>query len=571
MLGKRFWTMKHLTPLILALTLLATGFQARSQEVPSALVDAVTLYGNGHFKEAKTLLTALYNNYPNDDAVCYYLALTQAGLGDTDSALPILNKALAIDPGNISYREALASIYGMKGELDLVAQMYEAILKSHPERTDLHFKLLDIYIREKQYENALSTLDAIEENEGQNEQISGTRYDILQSLGRDEEALKALEDYNANFSSPVILSTIGDYHLAQYHDSLALAAYDEALSLKSDYVPALLGRSEVFRITRRYPDYFETLHTFVGDKDIPASSKAMYIDNVTRSLDPKFISAHRDDYDSLISSTLALHPLDSTVLTASGVYYFRTDRKQEAKACLEKNADTYPESISAAAIASDLLYRMEDWEGLKNRAAKETELFPNEGAFLEYNTMALYNLKDYEGVIRLEKTLLDRFPKDTAVVLRAWSTIGDMEYLLGNEKAAFKSYDKALKINKNYTPVLNNYAWYLCKSGKKLKKAEQMSRKTIELEPDNATYLDTFGWILHLQGKDLEAKPFFKHGMLYGGKESTVMLCHYAEVLYKLGEYDLAKVYWDMAIKRNNGEVLNLEEKVKAKLEAVGR
>ena len=59
--------------------------------------------------------------------------------------------------------------------------------------------------------------------------------------------------------------------------------------------------------------------------------------------------------------------------------------------------------------------------------------------------------------------------------------------------------------------------------------------------------------------------------MLYGGKESTVMLCHYAEVLYKLGEYDLAKVYWALAIKRNNGEVLNLEEKVKAKLEAVGR
>ena len=50
-----------------------------------------------------------------------------------------------------------------------------------------------------------------------------------------------------------------------------------------------------------------------------------------------------------------------------------------------------------------------------------------------------------------------------------------------------------------------------------------------------------------------------------------LMLCHYAEVLYKLKEYDLAKVYWMQAIKQNNGEVLRLEENVQKKLEAVGK
>ena len=74
-----------------------------------------------------------------------------------------------------------------------------------------------------------------------------------------------------------------------------------------------------------------------------------------------------------------------------------------------------------------------------------------------------------------------------------------------------------------------------------------MSKKTIEAEPDNATYLDTFAWILHLQGKDLEAKPFFKHAMLYGGKESPVILRHYATVLEALGEKDSAQVYLNMA------------------------
>ena len=108
--------------------------------------------------------------------------------------------------------------------------------------------------------------------------------------------------------------------------------------------------------------------------------------------------------------------------------------------------------------------------------------------------------------------------------------------------------------------------------GKNLKKAYTMSKKTVEAEPDNATYLDTFAWILHLQGKDLEAKPFFKHAMLYGGKDSAVMLDHYAEVLYALGEYDLARSYWNQAKNKNqDGEVPDLEERVKARLAAIGK
>ena len=92
-----------------------------------------------------------------------------------------------------------------------------------------------------------------------------------------------------------------------------------------------------------------------------------------------------------------------------------------------------------------------------------------------------------------------------------------------------------------------------------------MSRRTVEKEPDNPTYLDTFGWILYLQGKPLEAKPFFKHAMLYGGKDSAVILDHYAEVLYALGEYDTAFIYWDQALAKDKGEerIEGLAEKIR--------
>jgi predicted Zn-dependent protease len=91
----------------------------------------------------------------------------------------------------------------------------------------------------------------------------------------------------------------------------------------------------------------------------------------------------------------------------------------------------------------------------------------------------------------------------------------------------------------------------------------------VEQEPDNATYLDTFGWILYLQGKSLEAKLIFKRAMIHGGKESPVILDHYAEVLFALKEYDLAFVYWNLARQKNRGDLPGLEEKInKRKAEA---
>jgi hypothetical protein len=69
----------------------------------------------------------------------------------------------------------------------------------------------------------------------------------------------------------------------------------------------------------------------------------------------------------------------------------------------------------------------------------------------------------------------------------------------------------------------------------------------------------------------LEAKPFFKHAMLYGGKDSAVILDHYAEVLYALKEYDLAFVYWNLARQKNAGDIPDLDEKIAKRKSSIGR
>ena len=71
---------------------------------------------------------------------------------------------------------------------------------------------------------------------------------------------------------------------------------------------------------------------------------------------------------------------------------------------------------------------------------------------------------------------------------------------------------------------------------------------------------------MYLRGELTEAKSFFKSAMLYGGKDSAVILDHYADVLYALKEYDLAFIYWNLALQKNTeDDVPGLEAKVEQK------
>ena len=550
---------------------LLLGTFAFGQTVDNQLVDAVALYNNRNFAQSRTLLQTLSKAAPDNDAVWYYLGLDEAMLGNADAAISHLRKAVELDPHNYWYKRRLADLYHAAGEIEMVVQMDESILAEFPDKTEVLYDLLDLYIRQEKYEKALQALDDIEKIIGPSEQATRTRYDILHQLGRSEDAIKALEDFNDQFTSPSVLSMMGDYYLSEYRDSLALACYDEALRTQSDYVPAVLGRAEVFRVTRRYPEYFDTVNGFIDNGNIPVEAKGMYVGNIIRSLDPKIINLHKDGFDGMVERLVERHSTDTAALATCGGYYYATGQLDKGIDCFKKAADLYPESLNQTVSCIQILMMAERWEEVRDRCIAAFDRFQELG-FMEYLNSANYYLKDYDAVIRNCRYLIAREPKNTELVKSSWAQIGDMYHLLGDSKAAFKAYDQALKLDPDYALVLNNYAYYLSEDGKQLKKALAMSKKTVEAEPDNATYLDTYGWILHLLGRDKDAKPYFKHAMLYGGKDSAVQLDHYAEVLYALGEYDLAQVYWSQAKSKNTeGEIPDLDTRVQARLKAIGK
>ena len=128
-----------------------------------------------------------------------------------------------------------------------------------------------------------------------------------------------------------------------------------------------------------------------------------------------------------------------------------------------------------------------------------------------------------------------------------YGQIGDIYYQMKQMDQTYKAYDEALKYNDNNIVVLNNYAYFLSLDKKDLKKAERMSAQCIKLEPDNATYLDTYAWIFFVQGNYTLAKIYIESALEKDNTKSAELVDHYGDILYMTGDKDKAVEQWKKA------------------------
>lgn len=132
-------------------------------------------------------------------------------------------------------------------------------------------------------------------------------------------------------------------------------------------------------------------------------------------------------------------------------------------------------------------------------------------------------------------------------------------------KEAYAAYDSALVYNPSNIGALNNYAYYLSVERRDLDKAEEMSYKTVKAEPNNATYLDTYPWILFEKGNYAEARIYIDNAMKSeGGDKSDVIVEHCGDIYYMTGDVDGALTYWKKALEMGS-ESKTLKQKIEKK------
>ena len=121
------------------------------------------------------------------------------------------------------------------------------------------------------------------------------------------------------------------------------------------------------------------------------------------------------------------------------------------------------------------------------------------------------------------------------------------------------SYDAALDFDPDNYVVLNNYSYYLALRKENLEKAEKMSAKVVKNNPNNATYIDTYAWVLYTRGKFKEAKKAMQKAFeMDPDNISAIHYEHYGDILYQLGNIDEAVKNWRIAKGLNpNAELID--------------
>jgi tetratricopeptide (TPR) repeat protein len=113
-------------------------------------------------------------------------------------------------------------------------------------------------------------------------------------------------------------------------------------------------------------------------------------------------------------------------------------------------------------------------------------------------------------------------------------------------------YEEALRLDPANPLVLNNFAYSLSERDLQLDRALTMSRKAVDADSANPSYLDTIGWIYYKMGSYKEAEHYVKEA-IGKGEVNAVVYEHLGDIYYKLNQRDLAIEQWNLALKLDAG------------------
>jgi len=199
------------------------------------------------------------------------------------------------------------------------------------------------------------------------------------------------------------------------------------------------------------------------------------------------------------------------------------------------------------------------YDSLTIHAESALEFFPNQALLYYFAGTGYLIKKDYKKAVRSLETG-KRFTSDPNLLTVFYGQLGDAFNGLEETEKSYKAYDKALENKADNDHVLNNYSYFLSLEKKELDKALEMSSALVKKFPENATYLDTHGWVLYVRGEFKEAKKFIEKAVLLNDEDGTVIE-HYGDVLFQLGNVEEAIVEWEKALQKGEASEL-LEKKI---------
>lgn len=522
---------------------------------------AMRLFIDGSVKESKgQYADAILDyqealRYDKDPAIYYALAKNYFILKRLTPAAENALEAVKLDSTKIDYRELLAQIYIQSGQFDNAVSTYRSILALDSNHVNALYTLAQLLQRSRPFES-LHLYERIVTRQGPSWDVLLQIAQLNSMLQRYDKAADAFEQMlKLDPGNIVVKQNLADMYLR-------LKQYEKAAAIVND-------------VLEKNPDNYFVRATLVDiylqQNDWKSARKEMDIILAADSLDPDlhfriglaFFSQTLKD-SSLIDDAISVfrkfeeqYPSDWRSYLYLGVLYRQTKKDSLAEAYLNKATTSANWNADSWWQLGWLYFDRQDFQEVIRIMNKAKVYVPDD--FRIYLLLGIaYNRA---GMNEDSRVALERAHELNPTDINVLSSLGLTYDALQLHAESDSAYERALRIDPDHALVLNNYAYSLSERKQQLDRAMKMSKRSLEKDSTNSSYLDTYGWILYQLGRYEEALPYIQKAVDLGDA-SAVVLEHLGDVYAKLNRIDEAKKYWQRALDKDQKNI-----QLRAKLE----
>lgn len=524
-----------------------------SQRFKYFYLEAINQQNKGNYAAAFDLLNHCQEINPNAAEVYFMRSAYYSMLKNDSLMVADIERAAALNPTNTTFMERLGQIYIGMGKFPKAIETYEKIFANTRDRDDVLNILIQLYDRQKDYDNMLRTIDRLESLEGSSEEITLARMRVL-ALKGDKEAelaeLKSLSEKHPNDMNYHVM--MGNWLLQNDRADEALKEYDYVLKMEPDNLMAQMSMLDYYRNVGEDSLANDLQEKMLINEDTPINSKMTLMRKVVADNEQEGGDSTQvlDLFHRILAKpqkTTDMHELYAAYMTLKKMPQDSINQAlRDALEIAPDNAGVRLELIQAEWSKKnfDEVIRL-------SRAAQEYN--PDEMAFYYFMGLAHFQKDERDEALNSFQRGVAQINESSnkEIVSDFYAIMGDILHEKGREKEAYAAYDSCLQWKPDNIGCLNNYAYYLSEQGKDLQRAEQMSYRTIKAEPQNSTYLDTYAWILFMQERYEESKLYIDQAVQNDSTVSVVILEHAGDIHAKVGEMDKALEFWRKA--RDNG------------------
>ncbi len=554
--------MKAKLVIIFALWVLTTGLQAQTKQRPVIVVGKVLdqkdsiriteLYFDGlheklmeNYPQAATYFNRVMEIDPQNDAAMFELSSLNFAQGKQTEAERLIRNAVTVKPDNRWYWSLLADIYKKTNNISELVLVLEELIRIAPGNESYYYDRANALMILKRSDQAVAAYEEIESKFGSSDDLSAARQRILMQQGKPEKVEEELEQQiKAKPDDVRNYLYLSEVYTKSGDREKAIAILNKAKALEPANALIRLVLADNYKALNQFENAFIELKMAFADPNLNVDEKV----RIVLSFFPLFADMKARAYANELASIMTkVHSDEAKAFAVYGDVLFQEKKYNEAR-------DSYKKALKLNEQVYQIweqLLRIEVGQGDFQLAVTDGEealtIFPNQAELYLYTGIAYGQTKKHEKAVSYLRNAADLETEDAEIRSQIYSTLGDSYNALKKYKESDQSYDKALEINPDNSYVLNNYAYYLSLRGENLDKAEKMSRRSVQLNPNNASSEDTYAWILFRLKRYQEARTWIEKALKNETISNSTQVEHYGDILYLLNEKELALKQWEKA------------------------